>query len=135
MGAGAEKPFNEIEASCDWPLKDKRILFVVSRLTDGGAERRAALLSSELADHGYMVGMLIEKASEDEYPLSSSVQVLRIPKLSPFSKNPLKELPRQIKKMPARPRLMKGFTDVKSTCQNGDLFVMCSRSEAIPDVP
>lgn len=56
-------------------MKKKRILFVTLSLGGGGAERVVSILSSELAERGEDVHLLLFERSAKEYALSEKVKV------------------------------------------------------------
>lgn len=109
MGEGAQEHSTQEESHYEWPMKDKRILFVVGKLTGGGAERVLSILSNELSRQGYTIGVLIEASDGNEYPLLDTVAVMRLPAFSLRSRNPFKEAHRQAKKMRARIKLMRSY--------------------------
>lgn len=60
-------------------LKNRHILFVIPVLTGGGAERVVSVLSSGMAERGYRISLLLNKRVENEYPLSSKVELYTLP--------------------------------------------------------
>lgn len=59
--------------------KIKRLLFVSPSLTYGGAERVVSILTSELANEGYEVSLILYDKMDKEYPVSSDVSVEYLP--------------------------------------------------------
>lgn len=55
-----------------------KILFVSGNLCDGGAQRVISVISSELAEKGHDVNLLLYSRNEKEYPLSEKVKVLSL---------------------------------------------------------
>ena len=55
-----------------------KILFVSGNLCDGGAQRVISVVSSELAEKGHDVNLLLYSRNEKEYPLSEKVKVLSL---------------------------------------------------------
>lgn len=56
----------------------RKILFSIAYLSGGGAERVISILTDQLVHYGWKVGVLIEKATPNEYPLHEGVTVLRM---------------------------------------------------------
>lgn len=59
--------------------KIKKILFVAPSLSYGGAERVVSILTSELANEGYKVWLILYDKKDQEYPVSSGVSVYYLP--------------------------------------------------------
>ncbi len=55
---------------------DKKILFTISTLTGGGAERVVTVWANDLSERGYHVAVLICGRTENEYPLNDTVTVI-----------------------------------------------------------
>lgn len=53
----------------------KKVLFAISSLTGGGAERVVSVWASQLAEIGYSVSLLLAGRTENEYPLNKKVTV------------------------------------------------------------
>lgn len=58
----------------------KKILFTITTLFGGGAERVVSVWASELAELGYPVSLLIYGRSENEYPVSDKVKICTVAK-------------------------------------------------------
>ncbi len=56
----------------------KKVLFAISCLTGGGAERVVSVWASQLAEAGYSVSLLLFGRTENEYPLSEKVTVYTV---------------------------------------------------------
>ena len=56
----------------------KSVMLVITNLTGGGAERVVSIWSSELAEEGYKVSLLLNGRVDHEYPLSDKVIVKTI---------------------------------------------------------
>ena len=54
---------------------DVSILFAISVLTNGGAERAVAALASGMADAGIKTSILLNRRCENEYPVSNNVRI------------------------------------------------------------
>lgn len=52
-----------------------KILFISGNLTDGGAQRVISVVSSELAEKGHDVSLLLFARNEKEYPISEKVKL------------------------------------------------------------
>jgi len=61
-------------------MKIKRLMFVSSKISGGGAERVVSVLSSALADLGYHVDLVLYERKKDEYPISEKVNIFLLPK-------------------------------------------------------
>lgn len=59
-------------------LMNKKIMFAVSRLTSGGAERVVSLWTNMLSERNYDVVLLLAYRCNNEYPISNKVRVLTI---------------------------------------------------------
>lgn len=57
----------------------KKITFISTKIRGGGAERVVAVLSSALAELGYCVDLILYERYDDEYPISSKVNVHMLP--------------------------------------------------------
>ena len=55
---------------------DYRICFVVPSLSSGGAERVVSVLSSELAEQGYPIEVIVYFRNDEEYPISDKVKLV-----------------------------------------------------------
>lgn len=80
-------------------MKNKKILFSVPTLGGGGAERVVSVLSSELAERGYDISVLLHTKLEKEYLLSDKVKLIRIEPNNNKTKNPLKRVGRLFHKI------------------------------------
>lgn len=69
---------------------EKRVLFVTLSLAGGGAERVVSILSSELAEQGRDVHLILYDRKNNEYPLSSKVKLQELSR--PIGSNPLSRL-------------------------------------------
>lgn len=63
------------------------MLFVTLSLAGGGAERVVSILSSELAEQGRDVHLILYDRKNNEYPLSSKVKLQELSR--PIGSNPL----------------------------------------------
>lgn len=61
-------------------MEIKRIMFVSSKISGGGAERVVSVLSSAIADMGYHVDLVLYERKKDEYPISENVNIFLLPK-------------------------------------------------------
>ena len=59
--------------------KIKKITFISTKIRGGGAERVVAVLSSALAELGYCVDLILYERYDDEYPISSKVNIHMLP--------------------------------------------------------
>lgn len=59
--------------------KEASVLFAVSVLTNGGAERVVAALASGMADAGIKTSILLNRRCENEYPVSDKVSIYSLP--------------------------------------------------------
>ena len=59
--------------------KINKLVFVAPKISGGGAERVVSVLSSSLAELNYQVDLILYERKEDEYPLSSKVNVHLLP--------------------------------------------------------
>jgi hypothetical protein len=55
-----------------------KILFLSGNLCNGGAQRVISVVSSELAEKGHEVSLLLYSRNEKEYPLSEKVNVISL---------------------------------------------------------
>lgn len=61
-------------------MEIKRIMFVASKISGGGAERVVSVLSSAMANLGYHVDLVLYERKKDEYPISEKVNIFLLPK-------------------------------------------------------
>lgn len=59
--------------------KKDSFLFVTDKLSEGGAERSCAVFASEFAELGYDVTLLANRVTQDEYPVSPKLRIIRLP--------------------------------------------------------
>ena len=71
--------------------KEASVLFAVSVLTNGGAERVVAALASGMADAGIKTSILLNRRCENEYPVSDKVSIYSLPGYS-FSQRRFKRI-------------------------------------------
>ena len=55
-----------------------KILFVSGNLCDGGAQRVISVVSSELAEKGHDVSLILFSRNEKEYPISEKVKIFAL---------------------------------------------------------
>lgn len=60
--------------------KIRKLTFVSSKIARGGAERVVSILCNSLADLGYHVDLILYERRDDEYPISSKVNIYLLPK-------------------------------------------------------
>ena len=60
--------------------KIRKLTFVSAKIARGGAERVISVLCSSLADLGYQVDLILYERRDDEYPISSKVNIHLLPK-------------------------------------------------------
>ena len=91
-----------------------KILFVSGNLCNGGAQRVISVVSSELAEKGHEVSLLLYSRNEKEYPLSEKVNVISLAnsfedyqKISGF--NRIKLVRKVLKEL--RPEIAIGFLE------------------------
>ena len=66
--------------------KIKKVVFISTKIRGGGAERVVAVLSSALAELGYCVDLILYERYDDEYSISSKVNIHMLPQKKNGSK-------------------------------------------------
>ena len=60
-------------------MKINRLLFILPRLTGGGAERVTSVFCNTLSENGYDIHLILYERGKDEYPCSDKVKVHVLP--------------------------------------------------------
>ena len=55
-----------------------KVLFASGNLCDGGAQRVISVVSSELAEKGHDITLLLYSRNEKEYPISEKVKIISL---------------------------------------------------------
>lgn len=79
----------------------RKILFAISSLGSGGAERVVSTLANELTARGYAVSMLLVANSRQVYPLSEKIRVVSLDCEEDLGRGVLKRYPIRLKKIRA----------------------------------
>ena len=59
-------------------MKKKKILFIIPKICNGGAERRVVFLANEFSKLDYQVSLLSFWDTNDEYPLNDSIKRIHL---------------------------------------------------------
>lgn len=59
-------------------MKNKRILFIIPKICNGGAERRTVFIANELAKRGFNVQLLSFWDTTEEYPLDDKIKRIHL---------------------------------------------------------
>lgn len=59
-------------------MKNKRILFIIPKICNGGAERRTVFIANSLAEKGFNVELLSFWDTDEEYPLSKKIKRIHL---------------------------------------------------------
>lgn len=82
-----------------------KLLFVTDKISEGGAERACSIFANECAGLGHDVTLLANRFTDNEYPVSKKVKLIRLPENKLFLNENF--ISRNIKRLPTYVKIVK----------------------------